>query len=115
MLQQKQYRILLIGDSCIDEYVYGICERLNPEAPVPILKYHRKEIKHGMAWNVKGNLQAFGIEVNILTNEEKIIKTRYIDEKYNHQIRNLLLRIHFEFLLNMLYRRFDLAKLLAHL
>lgn len=86
MLQQKQYRILLIGDSCIDEYVYGICERLNPEAPVPILKYHRKEIKHGMAWNVKVNLQAFGIEVHMLTNEEKIIKTRYIDEKYNHQI-----------------------------
>ena len=86
MLQQKQYRILLIGDSCIDEYVYGICERLNPEAPVPILKYHRKEIKHGMAWNVKGNLQAFGIEVHMLTNEEKITKTRYIDEKYNHQI-----------------------------
>lgn len=86
MPQQKQYKVLLIGDSCIDEYVYGICERLNPEAPVPILKYSKKEVKHGMAWNVKGNLQAFGIEVHMLTNEEKIIKTRYIDEKYNHQI-----------------------------
>jgi len=86
MPQQEQFKVLLIGDSCIDEYVYGTCERLNPEAPVPILKYHRKEIKHGMAWNVKGNLQAFGIEVRMLTNEEKIIKTRYIDEKYNHQI-----------------------------
>ena len=83
---QKPYKILLIGDSCIDEYVYGTCERLNPEAPVPILKFYRKESKNGMAWNVKNNLQAFGIEVYMLTNKEKIVKTRYIDEKYNQQI-----------------------------
>lgn len=86
MPQQKQYKVLLIGDSCIDEYVYGTCERLNPEAPVPILKYSRKEVKHGMAWNVNDNLKAFGLEVHMLTNDEKIVKTRYIDEKYNHQI-----------------------------
>jgi D-glycero-beta-D-manno-heptose-7-phosphate kinase len=49
MPQQKPYKILLIGDSCIDEYVYGTCERLNPEAPVPILKFNRKESKSGMA------------------------------------------------------------------
>jgi D-beta-D-heptose 7-phosphate kinase/D-beta-D-heptose 1-phosphate adenosyltransferase len=86
MQQQKQYKVLLIGDSCIDEYVYGTCERLNPEAPVPILKYNRKETRDGMAWNVRKNLKSFGLEVYMLTNEEKITKTRYIDEKYNHQI-----------------------------
>jgi D-beta-D-heptose 7-phosphate kinase/D-beta-D-heptose 1-phosphate adenosyltransferase len=86
MPQQKPYKILLIGDSCIDEYVYGTCERLNPEAPVPILKFHRKESKSGMAWNVRDNLQSFGMEVYMLTNREKIYKTRYIDEKYNQQI-----------------------------
>lgn len=86
MQQQKQYKVLLIGDSCIDEYVYGTCERLNPEAPVPILKYNRKETRDGMAYNVRKNLKSFGLEVYMLTNEEKIIKTRYIDEKYNHQI-----------------------------
>ena len=51
MPQQKQLKVLLIGDSCTDEYVYGSCERLNPEAPVPILKFNRKETKkewHGM-------------------------------------------------------------------
>ena len=84
--QQKSYKVLLIGDSCTDEYIYGTCERLNPEAPVPILKYHRTEIRQGMAWNVKENLKSFGIQVYMLTNDEKIIKTRYIDEKYNHQI-----------------------------
>ena len=84
--QQKQYKVLLIGDSCIDEYVYGTCDRLSPEAPVPILKYMRKEKRDGMAWNVYNNLKAFGLEVYIITNKEKIIKTRYIDEKINQQI-----------------------------
>jgi bifunctional ADP-heptose synthase (sugar kinase/adenylyltransferase) len=86
MPQQKQFKVLLIGDSCVDEYIYGTCKRLNPEAPVPILEYGRKEIRQGMAWNVRENLRAFGIEVYMMTNKEKITKTRYIDEKYNHQI-----------------------------
>jgi D-beta-D-heptose 7-phosphate kinase/D-beta-D-heptose 1-phosphate adenosyltransferase len=86
MQQQKQFKILLIGDSCTDEYVYGTCERLNPEAPVPILKFNRKETTRGMAWNVRENLMSFGLSVYILTNEEQITKTRYIDEKSNQQI-----------------------------
>ena len=86
MLQQKQLKILLIGDSCTDEYVYGTCERLNPEAPVPILKFNKKITTKGMAWNVRKNLESFGLEVYIITNQEEIIKTRYIDEKYNQQM-----------------------------
>ena len=86
MQQQKQLKVLLVGDSCTDEYVYGTCERLNPEAPVPILKFNRKETTKGMAWNVRENLMSFGIEVYVATHKETIIKTRYIDEKYNQQI-----------------------------
>lgn len=86
MQQQKQLKVLLIGDSCIDKYTYGEVKRLNPEAPVPILDYKRTEIRQGMAWNVLNNLKAFNFEVDIITNKEKIIKTRYIDEKTNQQI-----------------------------
>ena len=86
MPQQKQFKVLLIGDSCIDEYVYGICERLNPEAPVPILRETRVETQKGMAWNVRENLMSFGMEVYILTQEEQIVKRRFIDERYNQQI-----------------------------
>ena len=89
MQQQKQFKVLLIGDSCTDEYVYGTCDRLNPEAPVPILNFNRKETNKGMAWNVRENLMSFGIEVVILTNEETITKTRYIDEKSNQHILRL--------------------------
>ena len=79
-------RVLLIGDSCTDVYVYGDVKRLNPEAPVPILEPKREDSTKGMAWNVFDNLKAFGLSVFMLTNEEKIIKTRYIHEKSNQQI-----------------------------
>ena len=79
-------KVLLIGDSCEDRYFYGDVKRLNPEAPVPILEYKRGVTTQGMAWNVFNNLDAFGVEIDILTNEEEIIKTRYIDEKSNQQI-----------------------------
>ena len=86
MPQQKQFKVLLIGDSCTDEYVYGVCERLNPEAPVPILRETRVETQKGMAWNVRENLMSFGMDVYILTQEEQIVKRRFIDERYNQQI-----------------------------
>jgi len=79
-------KILLIGDSCIDKYVYGEVKRLNPEAPVPVLNYTRSTSTEGMAYNVFNNLDAFGVEVDMITNEETIVKTRYIDEKSNQQI-----------------------------
>jgi bifunctional ADP-heptose synthase (sugar kinase/adenylyltransferase) len=85
-LPTTPFKILLIGDSCVDEYVYGICSRLNPEAPVPVLDYSRTEFKAGMAANVYENLKTFKVNVEFVTNKEKIVKTRYIDGKYNHQI-----------------------------
>ena len=79
-------KVLLIGDSCIDKYVYGEVKRLNPEAPVPVLNYTRSTSTEGMAYNVFNNLDAFGVEVDMITNEETITKTRYIHEKSNQQI-----------------------------
>ena len=79
-------KVLLIGDSCEDRYFYGEAKRLNPEAPVPILEYRRGVTSKGMVWNVRENLRSFGVEVYTSTHPEKIIKTRYIDEKSNQQI-----------------------------
>ena len=84
--QPGQFKVLLIGDSCEDEYIYGTCNRISPEAPVPVLDYSRLETKSGMAGNVCLNLQSFEIDITFLTNSEKLIKTRFIDEKSNQQI-----------------------------
>jgi len=82
-------KVLLIGDSCTDVYVYGEVKRLNPEAPVPILELKKELSTNGMAWNVYNNLLSFDVDVYMLTNKEKITKTRYIDEKSNQQILRL--------------------------
>ena len=79
-------KVLLLGDSCEDEYIYGNCDRISPEAPVPVMKLGRVETKSGMASNVCLNLQAFGLDITFLTNTEKITKTRFIDEGSNYQI-----------------------------
>ena len=79
-------KILLVGDSCEDEYIYGTCGQISPEAPVPVMKFSKLETKSGMAGNVCLNLQAFGLDITFLTNSEKITKTRFIDDRTNKQI-----------------------------
>jgi len=86
MQQQRQYRVLLIGETCTDEYLYGDVERISPEAPVPILKYHDTYKTLGMSANVKANLESFGIFVNHITNKKPILKTRVVDRSSNQQL-----------------------------
>lgn len=82
--QHKKYKILLLGDSCIDRYIIGDVERISPEAPVPVLSNTKSTDKWGMAANVKENLVALGCQVWSYTNcPESIVKTRYIDRKTN--------------------------------
>ena len=82
----KRFKILVIGDSCTDMYIFGKCERLSPESPVPVLKVSRTESRPGMASNVVKNLEGLGHEVDIITNREKIEKKRFVDEDYFHHL-----------------------------
>jgi bifunctional ADP-heptose synthase (sugar kinase/adenylyltransferase) len=79
-------KILVIGDSCQDVFIYGKCERLSPDAPVPVMIPMRTKKMGGMALNVYENIKSLGIDANIVTNKKKITKTRYIDEVSNQQI-----------------------------
>ena len=84
-LQRKPLNVILIGDSCIDEYHYGSVDRLSPEAPVPIFVSKRVETKRGMAANVKINLKTLGVNVRSYFGAESF-KTRMIDEKSKQHI-----------------------------
>ena len=84
--QQKQSKILVIGETCIDRYVIGSCDRISPEAPVPILFEQNKFEKLGMASNVSTNIKALGQETVLVTNSDKIVKTRFIDSKSKQHI-----------------------------
>lgn len=83
---QKQYKILLVGDNCIDQYHYGDVVRISPEAPVPVFDFKYAETKPGMAANVAVNLEALGCQVDFLHGNKTCVKTRLIDIKSNQQL-----------------------------
>lgn len=78
---QKKFKILLLGDNCIDEYKIGTVDRLSPEAPVPVIKIIKEFKTPGMATNVHINLMKLNCQMVYLSHQEQIIKTRYIDER----------------------------------
>lgn len=82
-------KVLVIGDGCQDVFRYGTCDRLCPEAPVPVMNPTRTIGNGGMAINVYENLKALGIDSFILTNNIRPVKTRYVDEISNQ----VLLRV----------------------
>tara|TARA_R110001592_G_scaffold3996_8_gene22607 strand:+ start:1860 stop:2588 length:729 start_codon:yes stop_codon:yes gene_type:complete len=79
-------RVLVIGDSCIDEFIYCSIERICPEAPVPVLKPVNISRNPGMASNVVANLKSLGVETDILTNNSQIKKTRYVDTRSGQMV-----------------------------
>lgn len=82
-------KVLVIGDGCLDIFEYGKCDRLSPEAPVPIFKPLSFKQNEGMAINLHNNLLALGVESTPLTNSKKPTKKRLVDEVSNQ----MLLRI----------------------
>lgn len=63
--QFDKLRVLIIGDVMLDSYVWGHVERISPEAPVPIVRFNRREFRLGGAGNVLLNVQALGAEAII--------------------------------------------------
>jgi len=60
--------ILVVGDIMIDEYIFGNINRINPEAPVPILNVlnNNREYRLGGAANTANNISALGAKCTII-------------------------------------------------
>jgi len=58
--------ILVFGDVMLDRYVSGSVDRVSPEAPVPVLKPIKEEIRLGGAANVALNLSSLGSTVSLI-------------------------------------------------
>lgn len=56
----KNYKILVIGDIILDEYIWGKASRLSPEAPVPVLEVNKYSYILGGAANVANNIKTLG-------------------------------------------------------
>lgn len=88
----QSLKILVMGDYCIDIFKYGSCNRISPEAPVPVFHYNNETKTDGMAGNVYNNIKAFNANVDLLISSKNIVKERYIDIKSKQH----LLRVDYE-------------------
>jgi len=111
-------RVLVVGDVMLDRYWHGAVERISPEAPVPVVRVEREELRLGGAANVALNVRTLGTQATLLTVvgqdepaqqlrrllHERDIETVLRDDKQLHTIVKLrvigraqqLIRIDFE-------------------
>ena len=66
-LQNKNPKILVVGDLIVDHYLWGSCERISPEAPVQIIKVDNESMLLGGAGNVVNNLKTLGAKVDVIS------------------------------------------------
>ena len=59
-------RLAVIGDLMVDRFLWGRCERISPEAPVPVVRLERETLKLGGAANVAANLQSLGVRAALV-------------------------------------------------
>ena len=58
--------MLCVGDVMLDRFVYGVVNRISPEAPVPVLRQTRMASMPGGAANVARNLASLGLQAIII-------------------------------------------------
>lgn len=63
----EDINILVVGDIMLDKYTVGTVDRINPEAPVPILDIIREYSTLGGCGNVVRNLREIGVQVDCLS------------------------------------------------
>ena len=80
----KNFKILIIGDTCVDRFVYGDSYRLAPESPVPIFNPTTETTNPGMSGNVERNIDALGAKSLLLSNKITPIKSRFVDNRSGH-------------------------------
>lgn len=85
------FKILVIGEKCIDRFMYCDVSRFSPEAPVPVLNPIEIVENDGMAGNVVRNILAMKSDslVSHWYQEEIITKTRFVEKKSNHMFLRL--------------------------
>jgi len=79
-------KVLVIGETCVDQFVYCEAKRLSPEAPVPVLNPLYTVNNPCMAGNTFENVKALAPDAIMasITQKDTITKTRYVEEKSNH-------------------------------
>ena len=79
-------KVLVVGDSCQDIFIYGDIERISPEAPVPVFVPTKTEKNDGMGRNVSNNVESLEMNISTITNKNGIVKKRYVDNRSGQMV-----------------------------
>src|SRR3990167_4717446 len=90
-MDQKNKKVLVLGEWALDSYHEGTVSRLSPEGPIPVFVPNNKFSVSGMTGNVVNNLKSLNSELDVFYCCQKtpIIKTRYVDKNSGY----ILLRV----------------------
>lgn len=67
LTELTKFKVLVVGDLMLDEYIWGKVERISPEAPVQVVDVRRDDLRLGGAGNVINNLVALGAAVRVVS------------------------------------------------
>ena len=76
-------KVLVIGESCTDVFIYGTSERKSPEGKGPVFVPYHEVYGAGMAANTANNLSSMGVDVDMYSDNGDIIKSRYVNKDTN--------------------------------
>lgn len=77
-------KVLVIGESCTDIFIYGKSNRKSPEGNGPVFIPTKEVYGAGMAGNSSNNLASMGVDVDLFSNEHiETTKTRFVNEDTN--------------------------------
>ncbi|HEB75657.1 MAG TPA: D-glycero-beta-D-manno-heptose-7-phosphate kinase [Nitrospirae bacterium] len=62
----RKKNILVVGDMILDHYIWGLVERISPEAPVPVIDVKDENYTLGGAANVAANIAALGGKATVV-------------------------------------------------
>ena len=79
-------KVLVVGDSSRDIFVYCNALKLCPDFPVPALEVVNQTENPGMAANVQRNIKVLLDSCDLVTNNnwQEVTKTRYVHAQSNH-------------------------------
>ena len=62
----ERQHVLILGDAIVDEYLYGDCSRISPEAPVPVVRVTGMREVLGGAANTAANVASLGGKATLI-------------------------------------------------
>ncbi len=83
-LDFSKFRVLVVGDVMLDEYVFGEVNRISPEAPIPVFQKNNNEYRLGGAANVALNISTLGAEsvlLSVVGNDTQALKIKQQSEE----------------------------------